>query len=82
MLENLTKDYKKPCVLDLKMGTRMYGDFATDSKRKSQRNMATNPQVQSLELDSVDLKDLVFLTIVLRCLINILAEMLKLWAHK
>jgi len=37
VLENLTLGFKKPCVLDLKMGTRMYSDFATDSKRKSQR---------------------------------------------
>merc|ERR1711915_680672 len=37
VLENLTTGFKKPCVLDLKMGTRMYSDFATDSKRKSQR---------------------------------------------
>jgi len=37
VLENLTKDFQKPCVLDLKMGTRMYGDFASDAKRKSQR---------------------------------------------
>lgn len=41
VLENLTKDFNKPCVLDLKMGTRMYGDFATDSKRKSQRKKST-----------------------------------------
>ena len=37
VLENLTLDFEKPCVLDLKMGTRMYGDFATEAKRKSQR---------------------------------------------
>lgn len=37
MLENLTVGYKKPCVLDLKMGTRMYGDFATEAKIQSQR---------------------------------------------
>ena len=37
VLENLTECYKKPCVLDLKMGTRMYGDFATETKRESQR---------------------------------------------
>lgn len=36
MLENLTAGYTKPCVLDLKMGTRMYGDFATEKKRRSQ----------------------------------------------
>jgi len=37
VLENLTEGYKKPCVLDLKMGTRMYGDFATEDKIQSQQ---------------------------------------------
>ena len=37
VLENLTASYKKPCVLDLKMGTRMYGDFASEAKIQSQR---------------------------------------------
>jgi len=36
ILENLCTGYRKPCVLDLKMGTRMYGDFATEKKRRSQ----------------------------------------------
>jgi len=36
LLENLCTGYRKPCVLDLKMGTRMYGDFATEKKRRSQ----------------------------------------------
>lgn len=36
MLENLTCGYSKPCVLDLKVGTRMYGDFASQEKRRSQ----------------------------------------------
>lgn len=37
VLENLTYGYNKPCVLDLKIGTRMYGDFATQEKIKSQQ---------------------------------------------
>ena len=40
LLENLTSGYRKPCVLDLKMGTRMYGDFATEAKRRSQSDKA------------------------------------------
>lgn len=37
MLENLTTGYRKPCVLDLKVGTRMYGDFASQEKIRSQQ---------------------------------------------
>jgi len=35
LLENLTYKCKYPCVLDLKVGTRQYGDEASDSKRLS-----------------------------------------------
>ncbi|KAK3852225.1 hypothetical protein Pcinc_004151 [Petrolisthes cinctipes] len=42
MLENLTFKYRYPCVLDLKMGTRQYGDDAPESKRKSQTAKAAN----------------------------------------
>ena len=37
VLENLTVGLKKACVLDLKMGTRMYSDFASQSKMESQK---------------------------------------------
>jgi inositol-hexakisphosphate 5-kinase len=36
LMEDLTARLKNPCVLDLKIGTRVYGVDATSAKRKSQ----------------------------------------------
>ncbi|KAH7705836.1 Inositol polyphosphate kinase family protein [Aphelenchoides avenae] len=36
LLEDIVSGYEKPCVIDLKMGTRQYGDDANDQKRLSQ----------------------------------------------
>ncbi len=34
VMENLTNKFRKPCILDLKVGTRQYGDDVSDNKRK------------------------------------------------
>ena len=48
LLEDLTAGMNKPCVLDLKMGTRQYGLDADEKKMKSQREkckMTTSQQL-------------------------------------
>uniref|UniRef100_A0AC35TIK9 Kinase n=1 Tax=Rhabditophanes sp. KR3021 TaxID=114890 RepID=A0AC35TIK9_9BILA len=47
-LEDIVSIYRKPCVIDLKMGTRQYGDTATAEKKLSQTQKSESSTSGSL----------------------------------
>ncbi|KAG6903335.1 hypothetical protein C0995_013088 [Termitomyces sp. Mi166 len=48
LMEDLTGRLKRPCVMDLKMGTRQYGMDAISAKKKSQRKKCDRTTSRSL----------------------------------
>ena len=48
LLENVAAKFRHPCILDLKMGTRVHGDEVTEAKK--QRHMMKCSNSTSLAL--------------------------------
>lgn len=64
-LEDLTAGFRKPCVMDVKLGTRTYGPFACPAKVASQqaKAFATTAATLGLRLIGVKVGRFVFLTL-------------------
>jgi len=50
LLENLAYNFRLPCVLDLKMGTRQHGDDASETKKLGQMKKCADTTSSTLGL--------------------------------
>lgn len=56
MLEDIVSDFRKPCVIDLKMGQRQYGDDSSAQKKITQTQKCRQSTSEELGIRLVGLQ--------------------------
>ena len=64
MLENLVANFEYPCIMDLKMGTRLHDDNATESKKQSHESKVneTTSGALGLRITGIQVNSIIFLS--------------------
>ena len=65
-MENLTSDFEYPCIMDLKMGTRLHDDLATQTKIQSHESKVNETTSRALGLRVTGIQVSIYFFIIIR----------------